>query len=103
MPADPFVLQSTIAELVQFSLPFLCLPKAKEAKERAPSTWPSASLAARLSAAVSANSSQRVGPQTVRNLHPHPTVALGCVERDQKHFSMALIMNTETWYACAYL
>jgi hypothetical protein len=41
-------------------LHFLCLPKVmfsrrmplKEAKEKAPSTWPSASLAARLSAAV---------------------------------------------------
>jgi hypothetical protein len=35
-----------------FFLHFLCSPKENEAKERAPSTWPSAFLAKRLPAAV---------------------------------------------------
>jgi hypothetical protein len=40
----------------------------------------------------SANSSRQVGTQTVRNLHPHPTAALGCVEWDEKNKPADLLM-----------
>jgi hypothetical protein len=61
--------------------------KENEAKERPPSTWPSASLAQWLPAAVLQTRPDFVGTQTAQNLVPHAPALLGCVERDENTWS----------------
>jgi hypothetical protein len=55
----------------------------KEAKERPPSTWPSASLAGRMPAAVPQTRPDKSGLKQCGPFFPHASVARGCVERDK--------------------
>jgi hypothetical protein len=86
-------------------LHFLCLPKENEASASAKASarqerkgtlnlafgYPRATVAC----GGSANSSRQVGTQTVRNLLPHATATLGCVEWDNKNNLLSPFMNNE--------
>jgi hypothetical protein len=78
-----------IPVLVCFSS-FSLAAKENEAKERPPSTWPSASLARRMPAAVPQTRPDKSGLKQCGPFFPHAAVALGCIERDKTKYSIPL-------------